>query len=56
MAISYAFEIKILTDLKEDNLIVHIINLKTKAENVFAIADSEKPMSLLSKKTRADSK
>ena len=50
MAISYAIEIKIATDLKEDNLIVHIINLKTKAENVFAVADSEKPMSLLSKK------
>ena len=50
MAISEAFEIKHATNLSEDDLNGHIIKLKTKTEELFAIADSGSPMSFLNEK------
>ena len=52
MAISEAFEIKHATNLSEDDLNGHIIKLKTKIEDLFAIADSGSPMSSLNEKNR----
>ena len=50
-AISEAFEIKHATNLSEDDLNGHINKLKTKTENLFAIADSGSPMmSFINKK------
>ena len=51
MAISEAFEIKHAANLSEEDLNGHIIKLKTKTENLFAIADSGSPMSFLTKRT-----
>ena len=51
MAISEAFEIKHAANLSEEGLNGHIIKLKTKTEDLFAIADSGSPMSFLNKKT-----
>ena len=51
MAISEAFEIKQATTLSEDDLNGHIIKLKTKTEDLFAIADCGSPMSFLNEKT-----
>ena len=51
MAISEAFEIKQPTTLSEDDLKGHIIKLKTKTEELFAIADYGSPMSFLNEKT-----
>ena len=39
MAISEAFEIKQVTNLPEENLNGHIFKLKTKTEDLFAIAE-----------------
>ena len=51
MAISEAFEIKQATSLSEEDLNGHIIKLKTKTEDLFAIANSGSPMSFLNEKT-----
>ena len=51
MAISEAFEIKQAINLSEEDLIGHIIKLKTKTEDLFAIADFGSPMSFLNEKT-----
>ena len=47
MAISEAFEIKHATNLSEDDLNGHIIEQKTKTEDLYAIADSGSPLSFL---------
>ena len=47
MAISEAFETKQATNLSEEDLNGHIIKLKTKTEDLYAIADSVSPMSFL---------
>ena len=51
MAISAAFEIKHAANLSEEDLNGHIIKLKTKTEDLIAIADSGSPMSFLNKET-----
>ena len=50
-AISEAFESKNTTSLSEDHSNRHIIKLKTKTENLFAIADSGSPMLFINEKT-----
>ena len=52
MTKSEAFEIKHATNLSEDDLNGHIIKLKTKTEELIAIADSGSPMSFLNEKKR----
>ena len=51
MAISEAFEAKNAVNLSKDDLNGHIVKLKTKTEDLFAIADSGSPMCLINKKT-----
>ena len=51
MAIAESFEIKSTNPLSEDDLNGHIVKLKTKSEELFAIADSGSPMSFLNEKT-----
>ena len=51
MAISEAFKIKNTTSWSEDDLNRRINKLKTKTEDLLAIADSGIPMSFLNKKT-----
>ena len=51
MAISEAFEAKNSVNLSKDDLNGHIVKLKTKTEDLFAIADSGSPMCLINKKT-----
>ena len=55
MAISEAFEIKNTAHVSEDDLNGHIVNLNTKTEELFAIADSGSPMSFLREKTARQS-
>ena len=50
MAISEAFKIKNTTSLSEDDLNRRINKLKTKTEDLLAIADSGSPMSFINKK------
>ena len=54
MAISEAFEIKSMASLSEDDLKGHIVKLKTKTEELFAIADSWSPMSFSNKKNSSE--
>ena len=51
MAIVESFEIKNTNLLSENDLNEHVVKLKTKAEHLFAIADSGSPMSFLNEKT-----
>ena len=44
LAFSEAFEIRNTASLSEDDLNGHIVKLKTKTEELFAIADSGSPM------------
>ena len=54
MTISDAFEVKTAVSLSKDDLNGHILKLKTKTEDLIAIADSGSPMSFLNKKRLAD--
>ena len=51
MAVAESFEIKNTNILLEDDLNGHIVKIKTKSEEMFAIADSGSPMSFLNEKT-----
>ena len=51
MAISEAFEMKNTASLSDDDLNGHIVKLKTKTEELFAIANSGSPVSFLNRKT-----
>ena len=51
MAIAESFEIKNTNLLSENDLNEHVVKLKTKAEQLFAFADSGSPMSFLNEKT-----
>ena len=49
MAIVEVFEVKTSAKFNEEDLIEHLVKLKTKCYLIFAIADSGSPMSLLNK-------
>ena len=51
MVISESFEIKNTKTLSEDDLNGHIVKLKTNTTELFAIADSGRPVSFLNEKT-----
>ena len=46
-----AYEMKNLIDVRKEDLNGHIVKLKKKSENIFAVADSGSPMSFLNEKT-----
>ena len=50
MAIAESFEIKNKNLLSENDLNGHVVKLKTKTEQLFAIAESGNPMSFLNEK------
>ena len=50
-AIAEAFEIKPVSKVIDGDLSGHIVKLKTKTDNIFAIADSESPILFLNKTT-----
>ena len=52
MAIAESFEIKNSNLLSENDLNGHVVKLKTKAEQLFAIADLGSPKSFLNEKNR----
>ena len=51
MAIAETFEIKRAAKVTDEDLNGHIVQLKTKTDNIFAIADSRSPMSFLNETT-----
>ena len=50
LANSIAFDVRNSLKIHEDNLGRHLVKLKTKTENIYAIADSRRPMSIPNKK------